>query len=419
MSKFSNPLDDYRNVRQTTLDLIEPLRAEDFSVQPIADVSPPKWHLGHTTWFFEQFILSKFIDGYKPYHDLYNFIFNSYYNYAGDKVEKDRRGSLSRPDVEEILAYRKHVDSFMLELLETPSLDSSEILTLATLGQNHEQQHQELLLYDIKYILGNNPLLVAYGIATNEVPTDDARLMPDIYAVINQGIYEIGHKGNAFHYDNEKEPHKVFLHPYRIRERLVTNGEYLEFVEKGGYANHELWLAEGFDWINKNAISKPLYWHRIDGKWYEYNLSGLAELDLDAPVSHVSYYEANAFASWKGLRLPTEQEWEVYAKKFNATTESANLLGNKHFKAIASVGRNNQLVGDLWEWTESAYLPYPYYKRDEGYLGEYNAKFMINQMVLRGGSWATPKSHIRLTYRNFFQPDKRWLNCGFRLASNV
>jgi ergothioneine biosynthesis protein EgtB len=400
----------FDKIRNKTVELCLPLKIEDYSLQPIADVSPPKWHLGHTSWFFETMILKQKIKNYKEFDKDYPYLFNSYYENLGERILRTNRGNLSRPTVDEVIKYRDHVDKYMHELLNNNPDD--EIIFLTELGIQHEQQHQELLITDIKYILGNNPLFPIYkdDVKIKNDMTSEAKMLE-----IDEGIYNIGYEGNDFFYDNEKGVHKVFLHPFAIMNRLVTNGEYLEFIESGGYQDHDLWLSDGWAWINQNNIAKPEYWHKIAGQWHYYTLAGLRKLDMNVPVSHISYFEAEAFARWKGKRLATEFEWEVACSKFAPDIpENANLQENAIFAPNAT--DNFQFFGDVWEWTGSSYLPYPFYKKDKGALGEYNAKFMIDQMVLRGGSTATPKSHIRKTYRNFFQTDKRWQFTGIRLA---
>ena len=354
-------------------------------VQPIVDVSPPKWHLGHTTWFFETFILIPHAKGYNVFDPNYNFVFNSYYETIGARVIRTDRGNLSRPSVEDIYKYRAYVDEAMQQWLSSELND--DLLPLITLGLNHEEQHQELLVTDIKYILGNNPLMPAYnesGVITNNEITDDS------YISIPEGVYEVGFEGDGFCFDNELNRHKVYLQNYKIAKHLVTNEAYLKFINNDGYKSHQYWHSEGFEWVKIHHIEAPMYWHLIDDEWHHYTLNGLQPLDLKAPVCHISFYEAAAFAAWKGKRLPTEFEWEIAATQFN--------------------------WGQRWEWTDSAYLPYPGFKRAEGAIGEYNGKFMVNQMVLRGASEATPPHHSRITYRNFFQTGLRWQYTGIRLA---
>ena len=375
----------YKEIREHSLTICMPLQTEDYVVQPVVDVSPPKWHLGHTTWFFETFVLKPNFINYQEFNPNYNYVFNSYYETVGARVIRTDRGNLSRPTVAEVYQYRAYVDKAIENFLqEEPSAAIKEILVL---GLNHEQQHQELLWYDIKYILGHNPLFPAY--AENSIE-QNLYTEPQNWIKIEAGIYEIGHKGTDFCFDNELAPHKVYLNDFEISSTLVTNADYLEFIKENGYQDFRHWYAEAWDWVKTNAIKAPLYWHESDGVWMRYDLSGLKPIKLNDPVSHISFYEAAAFASWKGLRLPTEFEWEIAATQFN--------------------------WGQLWEWTESAYLPYPGFSKAPGAIGEYNGKFMVNQKVLRGASIATPPNHQRITYRNFFHPNLRWHYNGIRLA---
>jgi len=379
-------VEKYLQIRKYSEQICEPLETEDYVVQPIADVSPPKWHLGHTTWFFETFILQPFSVKYQVYNADYNFVFNSYYETVGNRVIRTDRGNLSRPGVNEIYQYRAYVDEAMVNLLSKPITD--ELRELLNLGFNHEQQHQELLLTDIKYILGNNPLFPVYSNDKKEVLAveNDSHGFVDIAA----GLYEIGYNGKDFSFDNELNRHKVYLHDFSVSKTLVSNAEFIGFISAGGYRDFSHWHSEGWDWVKNNHIVSPMYWHSIDGEWFNYTLAGLLPIDLNAPVSHISYYEAYAFASWKGMRLPTEFEWEVAAGSFS--------------------------WGQRWEWTESAYLPYPGFSKAPGAIGEYNGKFMVNQKVLRGASVATPENHSRITYRNFFHPHLRWQYTGIRLV---
>jgi ergothioneine biosynthesis protein EgtB len=381
-------LRQYAQVRKWTETICRPLQKEDYVVQPVEDVSPPKWHLGHTTWFFETLVLKKFLPGYIEFDPLFNFVFNSYYESLGARVIRTDRGNLSRPTVDEIYTYRKYVDSAMELLLSQPLSEEAE--TLITLGCNHEQQHQELLWYDIKYILGNNPLFPPY----NESPSPETpRSAPMHFIDMKAGVYEIGFAGEGFCYDNELGRHKVYLEPYAIADRPVTNGEFLAFIDAGGYKEFSYWHAEGWDWVKRNNIQSPMYWHFDDGRWMNYTLQGLVPVAPTETLSHISFYEAAAFAAWKGLRLPTEFEWEAAAGNFE--------------------------WGQRWEWTESAYLPYPGFERVAGAVGEYNGKFMVNQKVLRGASEYTPEGHSRATYRNFFHPHLRWQLSGIRLAKTL
>ena len=362
------------------------LETEDYVVQPIEDVSPPKWHLGHTTWFFEEFVLKPNVNNYQLFDENSAYVFNSYYESVGDKVIRTNRGNLSRPTVAWVYEYRNYVSKAMHEFLKNEKI-SDDLCGVVEIGCHHEKQHQELLLTDIKYILGNNPLFPEYNDQFKENPIQDFK---QEWISISEGVYEVGHKSDDFCYDNEQGVHKVYLNDYKISNKLVTNAEFIEFIEAGTYKDVLLWHAEGWDWVNSNNIEAPFYWHKVDGEWHQYTLNGLKKLIHEAPLSHISYYEAFAFAQWKGLRLPTEFEWEA---------------AQQYFK-----------WGDRWEWTESAYSPYPNYTKPEGALGEYNGKFMVNQKVLRGASVATSQNHTRPTYRNFFHPHLRWQFTGLRLA---
>lgn len=379
-------LDFFLATRQNTEDLCNPLETEDYVVQPIEEVSPPKWHLGHTTWFFEEFILKVYDKGYSVFNDDFSYVFNSYYETAGKRVVRAERGNLSRPSVRTVYEYRKYVTKALKSLLlkagSEPGLQS-----LVETGIHHEKQHQELLLTDIKYILGNNPLLPVYS---SLIPEHTAEMQQAEWIGMNEGVYEIGHTTDSFCYDNELGRHKVYLHPFEISNKLVTNSEFIEFIGSGAYSKFQYWHAEGWDWVNRNNIQAPLYWHLIDDEWYHYTLNGLQKIPPHTPLTHISYYEAYAYAQWKGCRLPTEFEWEAAEAYFP--------------------------WGSRWEWTESAYLPYPGYLKVEGALGEYNGKFMVNQKVLRGSSVATPERHSRPTYRNFFHPNLRGQFTGLRLA---
>lgn len=402
-------------MRDRSVELAAPLRPEDAVVQPVTDVSPPKWHLGHTSWFFEQFLLKDFLPGYQVFHPGYAFVFNSYYEGAGPRWQRSQRGNLSRPTLSDILTYRAHVDAAMGTLLAQDHLPE-RARTLVELGLQHEEQHQELMLYDVKYILGHNPLFPPY----HEQPAHftDSPARPAHWLEMPEGVYETGFQGQGFHFDNEEGRHRVFLEAFRLHDRLTTNGEYLEFMEAGGYRDFRWWLQEGWHWVNQNQVDSPMYWHQIDGVWMHYTLHGLEPVLMGDPVAHVSYYEADAYARWRGLRLATEFEWEAAAARFGGSArEGGNFMENRAHRPLPSL--HNQLFGDLWEWTSSAYLPYPFFKTEEGPVGEYNGKFMVNQMVLRGGSCATPQQHIRLTYRNFFHPHLRWLFCGIRLAQHI
>ncbi len=408
----------YQQIRQWSVHLCQPLQAEDYVVQPIGDVSPPKWHLGHTTWFFENFILRDHASDYELFDERLNWFFNSYYESQGPRILRTNRGNMTRPSTDTILEYRQYVDAQMEQLLSGfESGLPADIAELLEVGLQHEQQHQELLVTDFKYILGTNPLYPAYQEKAKAETKDN---LPEGWIDVAAGLYSIGHEGEGFCWDNELSRHKVYLDSYAIRKRLVTNGEYLAFMQDGGYERFELWQMEGIEWARQLDSKSPHYWYEQDGKWYQYTLGGLQEVDLSAPVTHVSWFEADAYARWAGHRLPTEQEWEVAcAARHQSVPSEANFVEDEQWHPIAPQHEeDDQLLGNVWEWTNSSYLPYPRYPRPEGALGEYNGKFMINQMVLRGGSCATPRSHIRATYRNFFQTDKRWQFTGIRLAKD-
>ncbi len=381
----------YSRVRTFTEQLCEPLEIEDYIPQPVVDVSPPKWNIAHTTWFFEEMILKKFVSDYKVFDEDFGFLFNSYYNSVGERTARDHRGALSRPTVKRVFDYRKYVDEKMCDLLSEPCAEAGGSQTMrdfVILGLNHEQQHQELFLTDLKYTLSVNPLFPVYR--DGYAPEEEIGSSADGFIGLKEGIYEIGHTGQGFSFDNEHSRHKVYLQDFELAKRLVTNSEYLEFINGGGYTDPLLWHSEGWDWVNQNNISSPLHWHKLDGEWHQFTLGGLRKLEPDAPVCHISFYEASAFAEWSGMRLPTEFEWEAANEQFN--------------------------WGLRWEWTNSAYLPYPGFKKPDGAVGEYNGKFMINQMVLRGASVVTSEGHSRPTYRNFFHPHLRWQFTGIRLA---
>ncbi|MEL6822441.1 MAG: ergothioneine biosynthesis protein EgtB [Calditrichota bacterium] len=408
-------------VRKATEDICAPLSVEDFVIQPIMDVSPPKWHLGHTSWFYEAIFLEKYVDGYKPYHPEYAFVFNSYYESFGTRVNRDMRGSLSRPTVGEVMAYRAHITNSMCDLIDTvdeskwPEFSSTLILSL-----NHEQQHQELLMTDIKYIFASNPLQPSY---LENLPVKTGSPVESQFVEFAGGVHEIGYQGEAFYYDNERPVHKQYVGDFKLQNRLITNGEYLNFVEDGGYTDFRFWLSDAWEQVKAGSLEAPFYWQKIDGQWCEFTLGGLRKLNLDAPVCHVSYYEADAYAVWAKKRLPTEAEWEVAARECAVQDAEGNYFDSATYHPqVAGAykpqgdGRLYQMMGEVWQWTGSSYLPYPGYKRTGGPLGEYNGKFMIDQMVLRGASCVTSKNHARITYRNFFQTDKRWQFKGFRLA---
>ncbi|MCF7797498.1 MAG: ergothioneine biosynthesis protein EgtB [Lentisphaeria bacterium] len=417
----------YATIRQLTEKLCRPLALEDYLPQPIQDVSPPKWHLAHTTWFFETFILKKYLCAYQDYNPQFNYLFNSYYQSMGTPFNRPQRGDLSRPTVAEVYQYRAAVDDQILNLLKTAAVKTNpDLKALLILGLHHEQQHQELLITDIKYILAQNPVMPAYSPRGSKISgREKQQVIPLNFRTIEGGLKEIGWpRDSGFCFDNEMPRHQVHLAPFRLANRPVTNGEYLAFIRDGGYSDFRHWLSDGWDWVQANAIQAPLYWQEREGEWFERTLSGDGPVDLHRPVAHVSYYEAEAYASWAGKRLPTEQEWESAAVVASGVENVAgSLLEDREFHPAAPINATAngfyQLTGDVWEWTNSAYLPYPGYRHSADALGEYNGKFMSGQMVLRGGSCATPQNHIRLTYRNFFHPEKRWQFTGIRLADNL
>jgi ergothioneine biosynthesis protein EgtB len=412
--------DAYRAVRGLTERLCAPLGPEDYVVQSMPDASPAKWHLAHTTWFFGTFILAAFDPGHEPFHPHYGYLFNSYYNALGDRLPRPRRGLLTRPTVEEVYRYRAHVDARMERLLE--DADEARLRglgPLVELGLNHEQQHQELLLTDLKHAFACNPLRPAYRDRPAPPASTRGAGVPPAWVDYPEGLREMGHDGNGFAFDNEGPRHRVFLEGFRLAARLVTNREYRAFVEDGGYRRPDLWLSDGWAARQAQSWEAPLYWERDGDDWRQFTLEGLQPLCDDEPVCHVSYYEADAFARWAGSRLPTEAEWEVVARDMPV---DGNLLDDERFQpapaSAVAAGRPVQLYGDVWEWTASPYVAYPGYRPAAGALGEYNGKFMCNQLVLRGGSCVTPRSHLRPTYRNFFPPDARWQFSGFRLAKD-
>ena len=395
--------------------ICKPLNPEDYVAQPVVDVSPPKWHLAHTTWFFETFVLEPFKSGYQVYNQDYSFIFNSYYQSVGDRVIRADRGNLTRPTVDDIYQYRRHVDRHVEELLKGQFIAEEEFQKVFEIGIQHEQQHQELLITDIKYILGHNPLFPNYFAREEIQPQLPGRGAN--YLEVDHGNYQIGHHGAGFCFDNELGRHQVYLPAFKIMDRLVTNDEYLKFINDKGYHDFRYWLMEGWEWVQSENIAAPMYWYCIDDSWHYYNLKGLEPLDGNAPVTHISFYEADAYARWRGMRLPTEFEWEIACQQYQLEIPEASFQEGDLFQPTPASKDNFQFFGDAWEWTSSAYRPYPYFVKEEGALGEYNGKFMINQMVLKGGSCATPHSHIRATYRNFFHPNLRWQFTGLRLAS--
>jgi ergothioneine biosynthesis protein EgtB len=405
----------YQAMRQQTESLTAALTAEDQMVQAAPENSPTKWHLAHTSWFFETFVLSQHSKDYRPFHPQFRSLFNSYYNAVGVQPEKAIRNTFSRPGLEEVQMYRRHVDEHMHSLLASPAI-LAEAAKLAELGIHHEQQHQELLVTDIKQAFWVNPLRPVYQRQTAQPAAEPAEQKPHAY---EEGVYEIGSPEDTFHFDNEGPRHKIYVQPFRFAMRLVTSGEYIAFMEDRGYSRPELWLSDGWLAVQKHNWSAPLYWEKNGNEWSQFTCSGMRRVEEHEPVCHVSYYEADAFARWAGARLATEAEWEVAASQAGV---EGNLLEEGRFhpapaRKMEAAGPV-QLFGDVWEWTASGYLPYPGYKPAAGALGEYNAKFMCNQMVLRGGSCITSRSHIRASYRNFFTPETRWQFSGIRLADD-
>ncbi|NES02955.1 MAG: ergothioneine biosynthesis protein EgtB [Okeania sp. SIO2F4] len=403
----------YQQVRQLSEQICQPLEIEDYVVQSMPDASPIKWHLAHTAWFFEAFILVPHFKNYSVFHPKYDYLLNSYYESLGERVPAAQRGTLSRPTVAEIYRYRAYVDEAMQSLIAENS-GNLELESLVILGLNHEQQHQEFLFTNIKHIFGNNPLRPVYK---PDLPIPNAASVGkqlDWLEYPDQ-LYEIGHDGEGFAFDNEQPRHRVYLQDYQLASRLVTNGEYLEFIQAGSYNNPDYWLSEGWATASFKNWQAPLYWEKIDGDWWLMTLGGMRPLNENEPVCHVSFYEADAYARWAGKRLPTEAEWEI------ATTNvpvEGNLLENGmlHPAPATENTQPDQLFGDVWEWTNSTHQPYPGYRLEAGIVGEYNGKLMCNRLVLRGGSCVTPLSHIRPTYRNFYPPSTRWQFTGIRLA---
>ncbi|MEZ6110082.1 MAG: ergothioneine biosynthesis protein EgtB [Pirellulaceae bacterium] len=422
----------YRHVRSQTEGLCESLEPEDCVIQSMPDVSPTRWHLAHTTWFFETFVLKESDSHYQPFHESYEYLFNSYYNGVGQQFPRDQRGLLSRPTVSEVMQYRRFVDERIMELLDGPLEQIASLLPIVELGLHHEQQHQELIVTDIKHVLSRNPLLPTFREAKQGSPERRAKFGGEPRSLDwlerEGGVYEIGFRPGddsnsmGFAFDNESPRHAALLHPYRLASRLVTCGEYLRFMEDQGYQRPELWLSLGWQMVCEQRWDAPLYWFRKDGSWWQFTLSGARLVDADEPVCHISYFEADAYARWCDARLPTEFEWEVVARDAVEPGEDVtcyNLLERGQFHpcpATPTAPLPCQIYGDVWQWTASPYSPYPGYRPPDGAIGEYNGKFMCNQFVLRGGSCATPADHIRPTYRNFFPPSARWQFTGMRLA---
>ncbi|MFP8488694.1 ergothioneine biosynthesis protein EgtB [Gracilimonas sp. Q87] len=407
MSKF-------KKVRAFTETITEPLEIEDYVVQVTENASPAKWHLAHTTWFFETFLLEKELEDYDPIHPQYSYLFNSYYLQTGVPHCRARRGNISRPTVKQVFEYRNSINDHVEKLINNASDEQYKKWgPIIEIGIHHEQQHQELLMTDLKYMFSQNPLNVAYK--TVERPKVES--VPKLsWSSFSEGVYQVGHKGEKFGYDNEFPRHKTYIHDFELANRLVTNAEFVEFLESGAYQEPKWWLDEGYSTVRDEGWEAPLYWQNKDGEWWYFTLSGMQKVDMNEPVTHVSYFEADAYARWKGYRLPTEQEWEIAAEKMPIEGNFAD-AGNLHPVALQSAETGlQQMFGDVWQWTQSSYAPYPGYKPLPGALGEYNGKFMCNQYVLRGGSCATSRSHFRKTYRNFFHANERWQFTGIRLA---
>jgi ergothioneine biosynthesis protein EgtB len=410
-------IEKFRRVRDFSAHLCRNLQPEDYVVQSMPDVSPTKWHLAHTSWFFETFVVKVWMQRYRSEVPQYAYLFNSYYNAAGDMHRRDLRGLISRPTVAETYRFRDSIDHCVTKLIEEAG-DAllAEIEPVVRLGLHHEQQHQELLVTDIKHVFSQNPLYPIFApVAAN---SEAGKVAPQRFAEFDEAIAKVGHDGSEFSYDNEGPRHRALISAFALSNRLITNGEYLAFMEAGGYSRPEFWLSLGWTTVNEQRWQAPLYWVQRDGSWWNFTLSGFRPVNESEPVTHVSYFEADAYANWDGARLPTEFEWEHAA---SARPVEGNFVETQRFHpAPAANSTHNggllQMFGDVWEWTRSAYLPYPGYRAGPGALGEYNGKFMCNQMVLRGGSCVTSRDHIRPTYRNFFQPEKRWQFTGIRLA---
>jgi ergothioneine biosynthesis protein EgtB len=404
---------DYQRVRQQSVDNCRPLSIEDYGLQAVAETSPAKWHLAHTTWFFETFILKAFNNDYQPLNSQYEYLFNSYYNGIGEQFPRAKRGLLSRPSVEEVYQYRDYVDAEITLLLSANNAEAKKINALMTLGLQHEQQHQELFFTDIKYNLAQNPLAPVFS--EGPIPPTANMALPALqFRRYKPGLVSIGYSGNAFCFDNELPPHQHYLTDFYLADRPVSCGEYLQFIEQGGYQQSQFWLADGWAAVQQHGWQAPLYWQKVDEQWFEFTLHGLLPVDLDRPVCHVSAYEADAYAHWAGARLPTEHEWEAAAIQGDVAG-SERQTDVFHPQNMTADSAND----GVWQWTSSAYSAYPGFATADGAVGEYNGKFMANQLVLRGGSCVTAVGHYRPSYRNFFYPDQRWQFSGIRLAKNI
>lgn len=415
---YSSLFSLYWGARQRTQLLVSGLSAEDMTVQTMPDVSPTKWHLAHTTWFWECFVLRQHLDGYQEYSPEFNYLFNSYYEQVGARHARPERGFLTRPSLADVLAYRAHVDAAMERLLSGhQEFDFAQVEALVELGVAHEEQHQELLVTDIKHVLSRHP----FSPLAWPADTLGGNELPDLHwHAFDAGLYMFGHDGDSFHFDNEGPRHKAWLEAFALASRPVSNGEYLEFMADGGYDTAPLWLSEGWATVNERGWCAPLYWRQRDGEWFEFTLGGERRIDPAAPVTHLSYFEASAFAEWAGARLPEEREWELAAASHDpGRAEALSPDRAPHPRSQPDHDGYSQLFGGVWEWTRSAYSAYPRYRPAAGAVGEYNGKFMCGQFVLRGGSCATPPGHVRASYRNFFPPDARWQFSGLRLAKDI
>ena len=408
----------YDGVRTASEALARPLSAEDCTVQSMPDASPVKWHLAHTTWFFETFVLEAHTKSFKPFDPAFRVLFNSYYNAVGEKHPRPERGMLTRPSLAEVIAYRQHVDRRVHDLLRARAGVSSAVSDLITLGLNHEEQHRELMLTDMKHLLSRNPLAPAYSARW---PLTAVRPRKTRWVTVPGAIYEVGHPGHGFSFDNEGPRHRVLLESFELASHPVTYGEYIAFIEDGGYQRPELWLSMGWDTVRAQGWDAPMYWYKRDGRWFNFTLHGMVEVEPSTPACHLSYFEADAYARWSGARLPTEAEWEIASTE---ASKAGNFVESGALHPLAPridppASGFAQMFGDVWEWTQSDYAPYPGYRPAVGAVGEYNGKFMCNQYVLRGGSCVTPMRHIRPTYRNFFPPEARWQFSGMRLARDI
>jgi len=414
IDKREGMLQRFREVRSFTMELVEPLEKEDYIIQIVEHASPAKWHLAHTSWFFEAFFLEKAKADYQTKHPQYGYLFNSYYLQTGEPHCRNKRGNLSRPTVDEVLEYRKHVNRHVDEFLENCSdVEFQEWSDVIEVGLNHEQQHQELLLTDLKIMFSQNPLNPVYVDRKRPKSLPQREIQ---WHSLSEGVYEIGHPGGEFGYDNEFPRHKTYIHNFELADRLITNGEFLEFIEAGGYEDPKFWLDEGYAQAVENGWDCPLYWQKKSGAWHQFTLNGLEPVDQNEPVAHVNYYEADAYARWAGCRLPTEFEWELAAEPLNV---GGSFVDSRNFHPVGADPSKpglKQMFGEVWQWTRSSYAAYPGYETFPGALGEYNGKFMCNQYVLRGGSCATSKNHFRKTYRNFFHTKYSWQFTGIRLA---